>query len=241
LLLLFLLGAAATLDGGAEFSMYDKQAADQAIQVYQTGSFAEVTEQRISEWYENNNLMGLIFYFITILPLFMIGAGAAKMRLFEEVKSNRRKIAYYAAALAVIGLLIKALPYMAKRNLMTDYAQDVFGGAMLAMAYALLIALASENRKFDRFLSPLAAAGRLSISNYLFQSVFSTLVFYSYGFGYYGRISIFAGTMLALIIYAFQLAISSWWVKRYYYGPVEWVWRSGTYMKKQRFKKGEAS
>jgi uncharacterized protein len=241
LLLLLMLGATATLGGGAEFSMYDKLAADQAFQAYQTGSFAEVTKQRTSEWYENNNLMGLIFYFITILPLFLIGAGAAKMRLFENVEANSRKIAYYAAAFALIGLLIKALPYFGGRNLMTDYAQDVFGGAMLAMAYALFIALFSENRKFDRVLSPLAAAGRLSISNYLFQSVFSTLIFYSYGLGYYGKISIFAGTMLALIIYAFQLAVSSWWVKRYYYGPVEWLWRSGTYMKKQRFKKGEAS
>ena len=52
--------------------------------------------------------------------------------------------------------------------------------------------------------------------------------------------SIFSGTMLALGIYVIQLAFSSWWVKRFYYGPVEWLWRSGTYMKRQHFKKGES-
>jgi uncharacterized protein len=240
LLLVLMLGAASAVDGGAEFSMYDGQAAEQAINVYQTGSFAEVTEQRMTEWYKNNNLMGLFFYLITILPLFMFGAGAAKMRLFEQVHRNKKKIRTYAAALSILGLLIKSIPYLYGRTLMTDYAQDIFGGSMLAMAYALIIALLSEHRKMDRILYPLEAAGRLSISNYLFQSIFSTMIFYSYGLGYYGDVSIFAGTMLALAIYASQLAVSSWWVKRFYYGPVEWLWRSGTYLKKQRFKKGAA-
>ncbi|MCM3124918.1 MULTISPECIES: DUF418 domain-containing protein [unclassified Mesobacillus] len=240
LLLVQMLGAASAVEGGAEFSMYDGQAAEQAISVYQTGSFAEVTEQRMTEWYKNNNLMGLFFYLITILPFFMFGAGAAKMRLFEQVHRNKKKIRSYAAALFILGLLIKSIPYLYGRTLMTDYAQDIFGGAMLAMAYALIIALLSEHRKMDRILYPLEAAGRLSISNYLFQSIFSTMIFYSYGLGYYGDVSIFAGTMLALAIYASQLAVSSWWVKRFYYGPVEWLWRSGTYLKKQRFKKGAA-
>lgn len=240
LLLVLMLGAASAVEGGPEFSMYDGQAAQQAINVYQTGSFAEVTEQRMTEWYKNNNLMGLFFYLITILPLFMFGAGAAKMRLFEQVHRNKKKIRTYAAALSILGLLIKSIPYLYGRTLMTDYAQDIFGGAMLAMAYALIIALLAEHRKMDRILYPLEAAGRLSISNYLFQSIFSTMIFYSYGLGYYGDVSIFAGTMLALAIYASQLAVSSWWVKRFYYGPVEWLWRSGTYLKKQRFKKGAA-
>lgn len=240
LLLLLMLGAAPQIDGGSEFSMYDGQAAEQAISIYQTGSFTEVTEYRISEWYKNNNLMGLFFYLITILPLFMIGAGAAKLRVFENVHDNRRKIGTAAAVLAILGLLIKAVPYLYGKTLMTDYGQDVFGGALLAMAYALIIALLSEYRKFDRILYPMEAAGRLSISNYLFQSSVSTMIFYSYGLGYYGHLSIFSGTMLALGIYLFQLAFSSWWVKRFYYGPVEWLWRNGTYLKKQRFKKGEA-
>jgi uncharacterized protein len=199
-----------------------------------------VTAHRISEWYQNNNLLGLFFYLITILPLFMIGAGAAKLKLFENMRDKRRKLAVAAAVLAISGLLIKAIPYLFGKTLMTDYAQDVFGGAMVAMAYALIIALVSDLKRFDRLFYPLEAAGRLSISNYLFQSVISTLIFYSYGLGYFGKMSIFSGTLLALGIYLIQLALSSWWIKRFYYGPVEWLWRTGTYMKRQRLKKGEA-
>jgi uncharacterized protein len=240
ILLLLMLGAASSIDGGEGFSMYDAQAAEQTITIYQNGSFAEVTHHRVTEWYKNNNLFGLFLYLITILPLFMVGAGAAKLRLFENVRDKRRKLAAAAAVLATLGLLIKAIPYMYGKTLMTDYAQDVFGGAMVAMAYALIIALISELKRFDRLFYPLEAAGRISISNYLFQSIVSTLIFYSYGLGYYGELSIFSGTMLALGVYVVQLGLSSWWVKRFYYGPVEWLWRSGTYMKKQRFKKGEA-
>jgi uncharacterized protein len=237
LLLLLMLGAAVLVDGEGEFSMFDKEAAEQSLMAYQSGSFVEVTKQRASEWYENNNLVGFIFYVITILPLFLIGAAAAKLKLFERIEKNRKKIRFYTAAFVSIGLLIKLLPYITTKNLMTDYAQDIIGGAMLAAGYALIIALISENQKFDRILAPLEAAGRLSISNYLFQSIISTLIFYSYGLGFYGKISIFSGTVLALAIYALQLAVSSWWVKRYYYGPVEWLWRSGTYREKQRFKR----
>lgn len=239
LLLLLMLGAASAVEGENEFSMYDGQAAEQSISIYQRGSFAEVTELRVSEWYKNNNLAGLFLYLVTILPLFMIGAGAAKVKLFENVREKKGKIAMAAAILAIIGLLIKAVPYMLGKTYMTDYAQDVFGGALVAVSYALIIALVSEIKQFDMLLDPLEAAGRLSISNYLLQSVLSTMIFYSYGLGYYGKISIFAGTMLALGIYGMQLAISSWYVKRFHYGPVEWLWRVGTHLKKQPFKKGE--
>lgn len=238
-LLLGLLALAMLTEPGEPFSMYNKEAAEEALAVYQSGSFAEVTGQRIQEWNANNGVVGLLYYTITILPLFMIGAGAAKLELFQNVDLNRKKLAMAAIILGLIGLLIKAIPYLIGRTLVTDYGQDAFGGVLLAMSYALIIALLSENRSFDRLFAPLEAAGRLSISNYLFQSVISTMIFYSYGLGYYGEISIFAGTILALGIYSFQLALSLWWIKRFYYGPVEWLWRSGTYMKKQRFKKNE--
>lgn len=238
LLLLFMLGASTLHNGGDQFSMYDKEAAEQAIIAYHTGSFAEVTQQRVEDWYQGNNPVSFLFYFITILPLFFIGAGAAKMRLYEEVESNRKKMAYTALVFFFLGLVLKALPYFLNRNVLTDYTQDIFGGALLAAAYALFIAIVSEYRLLDRILTPLEAAGRLSISNYLFQSFVSTMIFYSYGLGYYGDISIFAGTLLALVIYCFQLAVSSWWVTKFYYGPVEWLWRSGTYMKLQPFRKG---
>lgn len=241
MLLLLMLALTMLASPDEPFTMYDKEAAEQAMDAYQTGTFAEVAVQRIDEWTKNNNLLGFIFYLITILPLFMIGAGAAKIKLFEDVGEKRRKLAYLTVVLAAAGLLIKTSPYLLDRTLVTDYAQDVFGGALLAMAYALIIAFASEKRTFDKVLAPLEAAGRLSISNYLFQSIVATLIFYSYGFGFYGKVSLFAGTILALSIYVIQLVLSSWWVKRYYYGPVEWLWRSGTYLKKQRLKREDIS
>lgn len=241
ILLLLMLALTMLASPEEPFTMYEKEAAEQAMDAYQTGTFAEVAVQRIDEWTKNNNLLGFIFYLITILPLFMIGAGAAKIKLFEDVGEKRRKLAYLTVVLAAAGLLIKTFPYLLNRTLVTDYAQDVFGGTLLAMAYALIIALASEKRTFDKVLVPLEAAGRLSISNYLFQSIVATLIFYSYGLGFYGKVSLFTGTILALSIYVIQLVLSSWWVKRYYYGPVEWVWRSGTYLKKQRLKREDIS
>ncbi|WP_210364626.1 DUF418 domain-containing protein [Bacillus sp. REN3] len=238
LLLLMMLTLSLLAEPNASFSIYDREAAEQAIEIYQTGSFMEITEQRIKEWDEHHNIPGLLFYLITILPLFLIGAAAAKWRLFENVSSKKQGMASFAVVMAAAGLLLKVIPYLTVRNIVTDYAQDTFGGPLLSVSYALWIALASENRKMDRLFAPLEAAGRLSISHYLFQSVFSTMIFYSYGLGYFGKVSLFEGTMLAIGIYTIQLAASGLWVRRFFYGPVEWLWRSGTYMKKQPLKRG---
>jgi uncharacterized protein len=82
-------------------------------------------------------------------------------------------------------------------------------------------------------LTPLAAVGRTALSNYLLQSLICTTIFYSYGLGLFGRVGPAAGTALAVVIYAVQVPLSRWWLRRFQFGPMEWLWRSLTYMKRQ--------
>jgi uncharacterized protein len=60
-----------------------------------------------------------------------------------------------------------------------------------------------------------------------------TTIFYSYGLGLYGSVGRAAGLGLAVIIYAIQLPLSVWWLRRFRFGPAEWLWRSLTYGKLQ--------
>ena len=71
----------------------------------------------------------------------------------------------------------------------------------------------------------------MSFSNYLLQSILATLIFYHYGLGLYGKVSVVTGTLLVLVIYICQIFLSRLWLKLYYYGPAEWVWRNFTYLK----------
>lgn len=73
----------------------------------------------------------------------------------------------------------------------------------------------------------MSAVGRTAFSNYLLQSVICTAIFY--GLGLYGQFSLALALLLCLAIYALQLFVSSVWLSRFRYGPMEWLWRSLTY------------
>jgi uncharacterized protein len=58
-------------------------------------------------------------------------------------------------------------------------------------------------------------------------------VFYGYGLGLYAEVPrlLQQGFVIALI--GLQLLISPWWLKRFRFGPAEWLWRSMTYRQRQ--------
>ncbi|CAM3657679.1 DUF418 domain-containing protein [Mesobacillus zeae] len=233
-LLLCLLFVAVLLISPAEMVLpVDKEAVKLSVETYSNGSFAEISAFRVKDWFYTNNPGAFFMYFITILPLFMIGAGAAKLKLFENVENYRRKMAAAAGIMFLAGLAFKLLPFTAGNNLLTVYIQDLFGGPLQAFSYAGFIALAGNMG----FLRPLTAAGKISLTNYLCQSVIGSFIFYGYGLGLYGSISLFKGTMLAIILFGIQLAFSVRWTKRFYYGPVEWLLRAGSYWAAPKWRK----
>ena len=52
-----------------------------------------------------------------------------------------------------------------------------------------------------------------------------------------GKIGIAGGILLTVIIYATQIPLSKWWLSRFRFGPMEWLWRSATYLKLQPMKR----
>jgi len=79
----------------------------------------------------------------------------------------------------------------------------------------------------------LGAAGRMALSNYLFDSLACTLIFAGFGLGLYGTVPRVGLAGLVVAIWVMQLLFSPWWLARYRFGPVEWLWRSLTYWRLQ--------
>jgi len=71
--------------------------------------------------------------------------------------------------------------------------------------------------------------GRMAFTNYLAQSVIFSAIFYSYGFGLFGRLGASAALILGVAVYSAQVIFSGWWLKRYHFGPIEWLWRTLMY------------
>jgi uncharacterized protein len=222
---------------GEEISLFDPKLSSQSMDIYQNGTFLEITSQRIQDWVYTNNIFGQIMMLFSLLPLFLIGGGAAKYKWFERIHEHRKGLTITLFVTLVLGLFFKLLPYLFTTNLPTTYAQDIFGGPLLAISYGLMMVLFAEKEVLNKLLISISYVGRMSFSNYLFQSILSTLIFYHYGLGYYGKISVSTGTILVFAIYVFQMILSRLWLKYYYYGPAEWIWRNFTYFKKQNFRR----
>ena len=215
---------------------FNETMARRSLDVYSNGTFVDITGQRFQDWYYVNGPANLPFLIISILPMFLLGAYMAKKKWFSQVEENLKGIQKLWLTTMIIGVPFKLLPYYTSQNLITEYIQDAIGGPAIALFYATSIVLITRHDLWKRVLSPLAAVGRLSLSNYLFQSVLSTLIFYSYGLGLYGEISPFTGLILTIIIFASQIVISKLWLYKFQVGPVEWIWRTLTYGKKQPLK-----
>ena len=121
-------------------------------------------------------------------------------------------------------------PYLAGTG---DEVLDLIGSLALSVVYATSIILLAQRVAWKPWLRPLAAVGRMALSNYLFQSLACTTLFYSYGFGMFGKVEPFPGLCLTIAIYICQALFSVEWLRYYRFGPMEWIWRSLTYGKLQ--------
>lgn len=236
LLLSLLFIVAALFAPGDEISVYDPYLAEQSVEVYQQGSYVEILKQRVEDWYAVNNPLNSVFMLFSIFPFFLMGGGFAKLKWLERVRELKRPLLISFILLLIIGLLLKFTPYIIGDNIAWEYIQDSFGGPLVAIAYVFGMALWAERSPTNKFLMALAPVGKTSMSNYLLQSILLTLIFYSYGLGLYGQISVLTGTIFVILIFGLQIFLSYYWLKNHPYGPIEWLWRSVTYNKKQKWR-----
>lgn len=99
----------------------------------------------------------------------------------------------------------------------------------LAFAYGAAIIAWNRSGRAAARLAPVAAAGQMALTNYLTQTILFSFLFFGYGFGLMGRLSPLQAAGIGFVLYAAQLWFSRWWLRRYRFGPFEWLWRSATY------------
>ena len=95
----------------------------------------------------------------------------------------------------------------------------------IASGYIALIMLWSRSNAFVKLRDRLAAVGRMALTNYIGQSLIGTYIFYGFGLGLFGTLNRVQQFIIILLIWVFQIVFSSWWLDRFQYGPLEWVWR----------------
>ena len=214
--------------------------AEQAERVYREGSFLEITAQRARDL--NVLYPNLIFTAPSVLTMFLLGLYAGKRGVVQDIQAHRpliRRVMGWGLGLGLPLNLFYAVTMLegSRMNLIGfsgagQIAQTV-GGPLLALGYAAGLTLLSRGDPWRRWLAPVAAVGRLALSNYLLQSLVATTIFYGYGFGFFGQVGPAGGLALTVAIYLAQLPLSVWWLRHFQFGPAEWLWRTLTYARRQ--------
>jgi uncharacterized protein len=98
-----------------------------------------------------------------------------------------------------------------------------------------LIMLLYHSGWVNWLFSLMRPVGRMAFTNYLMQSFLCGLIFYGVGFGLFGKLQRFEIYYVLLGVWVFQIVCSHIWLRYFLFGPMEWLWRSLTYWKKQPF------
>ncbi|MXW18890.1 MAG: DUF418 domain-containing protein [Gemmatimonadetes bacterium] len=172
----------------------------------------------------------------------MMLVGMAMYRL--GVLAAARPTAFYRR-LVVVGLAA-GLPLAAAGTaykIHVDFALDraMFQGSLfnyvgsvgVFLAYLGLVMLMVKGGRLPRLQRRLAATGRMALTNYITQSLICSLVFHGHGLELFERVGGPGQVAIVAGIWMLQLAWSPWWLARFRFGPLEWLWRSLTYMKRQ--------
>ena len=108
-----------------------------------------------------------------------------------------------------------------------------FQRLLLVMAHAAAIILMYKSGLAQGLFRRLEAVGQMAFTNYITHSVICTLFFFGYGLNYFGELQFYQLYYVVVSIWIVQLIISPIWLRYFYFGPLEWLWRSLTYWRAQ--------
>lgn len=215
---------------------YERKA-DSSYIAYGKGSFKDILKQRLTDL--KVMLENMPFALLLVFPMFLLGAAAARLNWFQRAMHDvdwLRRI-WWISLVAGAGLTWLKHWGKSGQSLLEPSAHDiwhvigsVYGDPALCIFYMSSILWLCRKPAWLKLSRHVALAGRMSLTHYLMQSIICTTLFYSYGLGLYGQLGPGLLLILAFVIYSVQLILSVLWFKRFNYGPMEWLWRKGTYL-----------
>ncbi|MDR2036708.1 MAG: DUF418 domain-containing protein [Bacteroidales bacterium] len=203
------------------------------------GSFLEMCKTAI--WTGNIANMGWMLLHGRVTQtagLFMIGMLIGRSRVFPYSEKNI-KLWINVFIIAVIAFfpvygLMAILPDFINREALlvpsTLILKSLSNIAFTGILFAGVIIVYYQT-KFRRVLHQLAPYGRMSLTNYLSQSLLGAFLFYNWGLGLYRHTGITVCFLIGIGVFLVQLFFCRWWLRSHRHGPLEWLWKKATWIK----------
>ena len=203
-----------------------------------TSSYASAYEYNLKKADEMIYFVLPFFLFLDALMMMVIGMALFKLGILD----GGREIRFYMKMMCIgflVGFSINAYEVLQITNSNMDIIETNpyfrftyhFGRLFMGLGYLGLILLVIKKEKLESLRFRLACVGRMALTNYLMHSVIALFIFSGAGLGLLGKFSWSQLYLLVALIWALQLYISPLWLKYFYFGPVEWLWRLLTYLK----------
>lgn len=205
------------------------------IQALTKGSYLDTVEYRARQFVEK--AAGDAGFAVVLVSVFLLGAWFVRSGVMEDTAAHRaffRKLALIGLPLGIgLGLLTSMIAMSHTPGDRQDGWGIVRGLTMLgnlpaSLGYVGLVVTLLHSSGPGARLRILAPLGRMALSNYLLQSLICAIVFFGFGLGHWGMPRA-QQMVFVVVVFAAQIAFSHWWLKRFRYGPMEWLWRGFTY------------
>lgn len=216
-----------------------------AFEVQSNGSFIDTV--KVNLWY--GQLASLKWAwenarFFQMPALFMLGMLIGREKLF--VKSDKN-IRFWRIAL-VVGLIC-FFPLNGLLGLMPDFIENkailtplrtiiksLANVGFTAFLVSIVIQAYYLSDKGHKLLSKLEPYGKMSLTNYIMQSMVGSAIFYNWGLGMHNKLGITASFLLGIALFLLQLWFCHWWMKNHKQGPLEYIWKQLTWIDRLRDK-----
>lgn len=239
------LAVGAQLAGGDAFDLATAPEEIRRVLAAYRGGPAAVIGQRLREL-PDAAALELLFQAPNAFAMFLVGLATGKWRLLQDPGRHARRLGQLwvvGLAIGIPGALVYAAtgllaPPAGEGRLLAGLAVGALTAPALAGAYLAGVLLLAQRPAGGRLLRWFAPAGRLSLTNYLLQSVVCAFLFTGYGLGLIGRVGPAAAFALAVAIFACQVVLSAWWGRRFAIGPAEWLLRWATYLQRPALRRG---
>jgi len=215
---------------------------DDEQRIYAEGTFWEQVQHRSIYFVSLNIKLGILMVGWRCLAMFLLGIFLVRIGVFREPRRFAGLFVDLVKLGLALGIATQALGfflawrYPESGSCQLFYVTCLYVGSLgLTLAYLGIIATLCLRTTWLVRLAPLAAVGRMALTNYLGHSIICGLIFYSHGLGLFDRLTYLAALLIALGIFSVQLIASPIWLRHFKFGPAEWVWRTLTYGRRQAF------
>ncbi len=212
---------------------------------YSRGDWASHVAFRFPKVLSMQTVM-LIFYIGWLVTgLMLIGMGLFKWGVFSGERTvNFYKKGFIYSFVPGIALIVSGMVKHFEHDFSFEYSMflgsqfNYWGAIFISFSYVCLLIFLYKKGYAKRVMEILKTVGRMALSNYLLQTIICVLIFYGPpGFGLFCRVERWEQLLIVLFVWGLLVTFSVWWMKRFRFGPFEWIWRTLTYRKIQPLKK----